>query len=76
MYRSLQLSPKALQGVIEDFVTQDGTDYGEVEVPMETKVSRVLGQLKSGKAVIVFDQKSETCTILKSDDPVLRSLED
>ena len=50
-----QLSPEALHCVIEEFVTRDGTDYGEIEVPMETKVSQVLGQLKSGKAVIVFE---------------------
>ena len=69
-----QLSPEALQGVIEEFVTRDGTDYGEVEVPLETKISQVLGQIKSGKAVIVFDQGTETCTILRRDDPVLKGL--
>ena len=71
-----QLSPEALQGVIEEFVTRDGTDYGEIEVSLETKISQVLGQLKSGKAVIVFDQGSETCTILKSDNPILKSIGD
>jgi hypothetical protein len=69
-----QLSPEALQGVIEEFVTRDGTDYGEVEIPLETKISQVFAQLKSGKAVIVFDPEIETCTILKSDDPVLKLL--
>ena len=49
-----QLSPEALQGVIEEFVTRDGTDYGEIEVSVETKINQVLNQLKSGKAVIVF----------------------
>jgi len=71
-----QLSPDALQGVIEEFVTRDGTDYGEIEISLEIKISQVLGQLKSGKAVIVFDQKTKTCTILKSDDPVLRGIDD
>ncbi|MBC2704535.1 YheU family protein [Desulfobacula sp.] len=71
-----QLSPEALHSVIEEFVTRDGTDYGEVETPLDTKISQVLGQLKSGKAVIVFDQKSETCTILKRNDPVLEELEE
>ena len=71
-----QLSPEALHGVIEEFVTRDGTDYGEVETALDTKISQVLGQLKSGKAVIVFDQKSETCTILKRNDPVLEELEE
>lgn len=66
-----QLSPEALQSVIEEFVTRDGTDYGEVKIPLETKNAQVLAQIKSGKAVIVFDQRSESCTILKSDDPIL-----
>lgn len=69
-----QLSPEALNGVIEEFVTRDGTDYGEVEISLETKISQVLAQLKSGKAVIVFDHKTETSTILKSDDPVLERI--
>ena len=71
-----QLNPETLNGVIEEFVTRDGTDYGEIEVSLDTKISQVLGQLKSGKAVIVFDQGTETCNILKSDDPVLNSLDD
>lgn len=71
-----QLSPDALQGVIEEFVTRDGTDYGEVEVSLETKISQVLGQIKAGKAIIVFDHKTETCTILKSDDSVLAMMND
>ena len=59
-----QLSPGALHGVIEEFVSRDGTDYGETEVPIETKISQVIHQLKSGRAVIVFDQKTETCNIV------------
>lgn len=69
-----QLSPEALQGVIEEFVTRDGTDYGEIEIPLETKVFQVLVQLKSGKAVIVFDPESETCNILRSDHPALKRI--
>ncbi len=32
-----KLSPEALQGVIEEYISRDGTDYDEIEVPMETK---------------------------------------
>jgi len=69
-----QLSIEALQGVIEEFVTRDGTDYGEIEVSLEIKISQVLEQIKSGKAVIAFDQETETCTILKNNDPRLMKL--
>lgn len=54
-----QLSPEALRGVIEEFVTRAGTDYGEIEISLETKINQVLNQLKSGKAVIVFDSENE-----------------
>jgi len=69
-----QLSPEALQGVVEEFVTRDGTDYGEEEIPLETKIAQVLAQLRSGKAVIVFDQETDSGTILKSDDPLVKAL--
>ena len=69
-----QLNSETLNGVIEEFVTRDDTDYGEIEVSLETKTSQVLGQLKSGKAVIVFDQGTETCNILRSSDPALKDV--
>ena len=62
-----ELTLEALRGVVEDFVTRVGTDYGESEIPLETKVQQVMNQLHSGKAVIVFDQKSETCNIVSKD---------
>lgn len=70
-----QLSPDALDGIIEEFVTRNGTDYGENEVPLKIKTTQVLNQPRSGKAVIVFDQKTETCNIFSSDDPILKDLE-
>ena len=69
-----ELSPEALQGVIEEFVTQDGTDYGKSEVALDTKVNQILHQLHTAKAIIAFDQKTETCNILKTDDPILKNI--
>ena len=69
-----QLSRTALSGVVEEFVTRDGTDYGEVEVPLEKKISQVMAQLKAGRAVIVFDPESETTSILNHNDPALKAL--
>ena len=62
-----ELTLEALRGVVEDFVTRDGTDYGESEIPLETKVQQVMNQLHSGKAFIVFDRKTETCNIVSKD---------
>ncbi|MHB8420676.1 MAG: YheU family protein [Myxococcales bacterium] len=58
------LSPEALDGLIEEFVTRDGTDYGLREKTRAEKKSEVLRQLQRGEVVIVFDSDSESCNIL------------
>ena len=62
------LSPDALRGLVEEFVTRDGTDYGAVEIGVEEKIARVLSQLESGEARIVFDPETETVNIVTSRD--------
>ncbi|HMD29353.1 MAG TPA: YheU family protein [Steroidobacteraceae bacterium] len=59
-----ELSAELLHAVIESFVLREGTDYGEREVSLQDKVARVMGQLKSGKARIMFDPQSESVTIV------------
>ena len=67
-----KLSTQALQGVIEEFISRDGTDYGEIEVPMEAKFRHVKDKLETGLAVLIFDDETETTNILLADDPALR----
>jgi uncharacterized protein YheU (UPF0270 family) len=57
------LSPEALRGVIEAFITREGTDYGLHEVPLVTKVAQVRDQLDAGTAVIVYDEATDSWTI-------------
>lgn len=59
-----ELPADALEALVEDFVTRDGTDYGEVEVSFEAKKEAVYAALKQGRAVISFDFDSQSCTIL------------
>ncbi len=61
------LSPEALRGIVEEFITREGTDYGMVEVPLATKIDQVMAQIESGRAVISFDPDSGTCTLLAKD---------
>jgi uncharacterized protein YheU (UPF0270 family) len=61
------LSPAALCGVIEAFITREGTDYGLHEVPLATKVAQVRYQLDAGTAVLVYDEATESCTIQPAD---------
>jgi len=59
-----QLSIQALRGLIEEFVTRDGTDTGYTKGSLETNVEMVMKQLKLGDAVIVFDEATETANIV------------
>ena len=60
-----RLSAAALRGVVEDFVTRDGTDYGEMEVSLESKVAEVMLMLEHGEVFVVFDPATESCSIVK-----------
>ena len=55
-----KLSPKALQAVIQEFVTRDGTDHSSVE----TRIESVLRQLEAGLVELHFDDQTETCNIV------------
>lgn len=57
------LSKEALRGIIEEYVTREGTDYGSQEYSLEQKVEQVRRQLASGLAVILFDPVTESCSI-------------
>jgi uncharacterized protein len=70
-----KLSPEALQGVIEEFISRSGTDYGEKEVPMETKFRQAKYKLENGLAVLIYDDETETTNIFLADDPILRKLD-
>ena len=63
-----QLSPQALRGLVEEFVTRDGTDYGAVERSVEDKIARVEAQLASGEVRIVFDPETESANIVLAGD--------
>ena len=58
------IAADTLRNMIEEFVTRDGTDYGEQELTLEAKVAQVLAFLKSGDAVIQYDEAMEMCEIV------------
>jgi len=62
-----QLSPEALTGLIQEFVTRDGTDSGYTRKSLEENIAMVRRQLDKGQAVIVFDSRTQTCNIIPAD---------
>ncbi|MFT5284623.1 MAG: hypothetical protein ACI8TQ_000780 [Planctomycetota bacterium] len=54
-----ELSADALRGLIEEFVTRDGTEFTD----SNKKIERVEFLLKRGEVEIWFNQESGTCSI-------------
>jgi len=58
------LSSEALDGVIDDFVNREGTDYGHREFDLTQKREMVRRQLEDGRAVITYDAETRTTSIV------------
>jgi uncharacterized protein YheU (UPF0270 family) len=70
-----ELSPGALRGLVEEYVTREGTDYGQGEWSLEEKVAQVFRQLERHEARIVFDLDSESASIVTAPELALHVLE-
>ncbi|WP_133137453.1 YheU family protein [Legionella rowbothamii] len=62
------LSEEALDNLIIEVITRQGTDYGELEQPIQTKKKQLLLNLQSGNAVIVFSSTENVCDIISQED--------
>lgn len=58
-----KLSPDALEGVLDEYVSREGTDYGDYATNMAAKKQQVLKQLQQGIATLLFDLGSGQCHI-------------
>ncbi|MCX5661015.1 MAG: YheU family protein [Planctomycetota bacterium] len=61
------LKPETLDALLEEFVTRDGAVHGHQDTPTDRQIEAVRKLLTSGKAVIVFDDETESCTICLTD---------
>lgn len=61
-YQNIQ--QQTLDQLIEDVVTRDGTDYGTEEMSLEDKKAQAFYHLQKGHAVVVFDNRTQTVTIV------------
>ncbi|MBI4767368.1 MAG: YheU family protein [Deltaproteobacteria bacterium] len=59
-----KLSREALRGLIEEFVTREGTDSGYTEKSLDENVEMVKKQLEKKEAFIVYDEETETANIV------------
>lgn len=57
------LSERALLGIVDEFITREGTDYGVREHTFDQKRADVLRLIAAGEVAIFFDASSETTTL-------------
>jgi hypothetical protein len=62
-----KISREALQGLIEEFVTRDGTDSGYIKKGLDQNVDMVINQLRRGDAVVVYDEETGSANIALKD---------
>lgn len=63
-----KLPAHTLRNILEEFITRDGTDYGEQELSLEEKVDRLFPQVATGEVLIVFDEALETIQLVHKQD--------
>ncbi|WP_372738524.1 YheU family protein [Neptunomonas sp.] len=59
------ISAEALEGLIEEFVTRDGTDYGFEETSLVQRVAQIKRKLKSKEIVILFNEATEDVNLVQ-----------
>ncbi len=58
-----KISEEALRGIALEFVSREGTDYGE-DFDMDAKVDQVISAIKKGKVLIYYNHTTQTCNLL------------
>ena len=59
-----RLAVDVLDALLEEFASRDGTDYGEVETPIETRVKQLRRQLELGDLVLLYDSDDQQWDLL------------
>ena len=59
-----KLPPETLRALLAEYVTREGTDYGDKVYSLEEKIAEVQLQLKQGTAKIIFNPDDETCNVV------------
>ncbi|WNO09917.1 YheU family protein [Teredinibacter sp. KSP-S5-2] len=59
-----RLTEEVIRGIVESYITREGTDYGATELSMEEKVAELLPLVLSGEVLISYDENGQSLTLL------------
>ena len=59
------LATDTLQNLIEEFVSREGTDYGDYDLTLQDKVQSVQAKLDTGEIVILFIESTQSVNIVE-----------
>ena len=62
-----EIPAESLHNLVSSFVLREGTDYGEIEIELETKIQQVIKSLKDGSAKIIYSELTESFDIVLAD---------
>lgn len=63
-----QLPAETLRALIEEFVSREGTEYGEYDVALSAKVDQVLKQIVAGEVLITWDEVTQSAGLIGRHD--------
>lgn len=63
-----RIAPDTRTALLEEYASRDGTDYGEQETTLATRVEQLLRQLQCGDLVLLYDVEAETWDILSKEN--------
>ncbi|RKF21317.1 YheU family protein [Alginatibacterium sediminis] len=62
-----ELEAETLHNLLESIVLREGTDYGELELSLEQKLSRLRQQLESEQIVLMYSETHESVNAVAKD---------
>ncbi len=60
------LESATLNNIIEEFVTRDGTDYGNVELSLKDKTASLRLRVMRGEVLIVYDEAADSVNLVEA----------
>lgn len=62
------IAPDTLRAIVEEYITREGTDYGEQEMTLDEKVETLMPQVRNQEVLVVFDDELQTVNLVHKND--------